>query len=110
MYKKMSKQTIIRLSDGFGIPKSLTNPDYQKYLKWLAEGNIPEPVDPKPLEQIAAEELAEQKKTKRLANKINNFSFEDIKTYIDSKIPPDGQTEQINDVINKLAELIKALS
>jgi len=37
--------SIIRLSDGHGIPPDPDNTDYQKYLEWLAEGNTPLPPD-----------------------------------------------------------------
>jgi len=33
----------VRVSFGFTDP---ANTDYQEYLKWLAEGNTPEPADP----------------------------------------------------------------
>jgi len=38
-------QVIKRLSDNAFIPFDPSNTDYQEYLKWVAEGNTPEPPD-----------------------------------------------------------------
>lgn len=45
MYKLYNAFVIIRTTDNAYIPKDETNADYIAYLKWVAEGNTPEPAD-----------------------------------------------------------------
>lgn len=44
-YGESESTSVIRLSDMAGIPFDLKNTDYQTYLKWLEEGNTPQPAD-----------------------------------------------------------------
>ena len=46
MYKLMQKESgVQRLADNTFIPFDPDNTDYQQYLKWLEEGNTPEPAE-----------------------------------------------------------------
>jgi hypothetical protein len=38
-------ECVFRASDSRAIPPDPANTDYQAYLKWLEEGNTPEPAD-----------------------------------------------------------------
>ncbi len=60
MYKLSVGTNIIRLSDGASIPSDQGNIDYQEYLKWLEEGNTPEPAGPlsEPVELTPEQKLA----------------------------------------------------
>jgi hypothetical protein len=48
LYKSVSNEEVVsvtRLTDNTSIPLDPNNSDYQEYLKWVAEGNTPEPAD-----------------------------------------------------------------
>ena len=48
LFKDFSTQqltSVTRLSDGASIPFAPDNTDYQAYLKWVSEGNTPEPAN-----------------------------------------------------------------
>jgi hypothetical protein len=42
---QVATYAITRISDGAFIPFDPDNTDYQQYLKWLAEGNTPQPAE-----------------------------------------------------------------
>ena len=46
LLKNLNKiATVVLRNDGTSIPFDPANTDYQAYLKWLDEGNTPEPAD-----------------------------------------------------------------
>lgn len=56
MYKLIyNSNSIKRISDGAIIPPATLNIDYQAYLAWVDEGNVPEPADIPPALEPAPE-------------------------------------------------------
>tara|TARA_B110000971_G_scaffold56186_1_gene57187 strand:- start:132 stop:284 length:153 start_codon:yes stop_codon:yes gene_type:complete len=46
LYKPVfGNEMVIRIADNAFIPFDPANTDYQQYLEWLAEGNVPEAAD-----------------------------------------------------------------
>ena len=45
MTGQVNDTMILRLQDNATIPFDPANTDYQQYLKWLEEGNTPEPAE-----------------------------------------------------------------
>jgi len=59
-YQLTATDLILRLADNAFIPPDPANTDYAAYLKWLEEGNTPEPaLEPEPVPELTpAEKLA----------------------------------------------------
>lgn len=55
MYQLISNTIVQRVADNAFIPFDPANTDYQAYLAWLAEGNVPLPADA-PADEPASEQ------------------------------------------------------
>jgi len=56
MYQLTQFSSVIRLTDGATIPADPDNADWQVYLRWLSNGNTPDPVPAAVVEGVARAE------------------------------------------------------
>jgi len=82
MYKLTKTTSIIRLADNALIPADSRNIDFQEYENWLAEGNVPQPIDAETVEQVQAritqqvqERLDDFAKTRNYDNCLSACSY-----------------------------------
>ena len=68
IYKLTKTTSIIRLADNALIPSDSLNTDFQEYENWLAEGNVPQPVDAETIEQVQA------RITQQVQERLDNFA------------------------------------
>jgi len=93
MTYKLNKNGLIRLEDKALIPVNTDNFDYIQYLKWVSEGNIPEPEFTQ--EEIATNIIAEDNlvaKTKLLNS--DNVSIRLIREFLIAKFKADKDMPQ----------------
>lgn len=83
MYKLTEQdQAIVRLADMAAIPRDPANPDYQAFLQWEAEGNVPLPVfTEKELLEMARQSKLREIEESRLAHAsqplvLDGYSFD----------------------------------
>lgn len=93
MYKLTNTPSITRLSDGASIPPDIANNDYAAYLRWLAEGNTPEPADvpdPKQIAQGKITTLESQNMLPRVVREylLADFADKAIKAGLDPMLLP----------------------
>lgn len=61
---KLTDGGVIRTRDGASIPNARDNRDWQEFQEWLAiPGNTPDPTDPPPVPETAAERLERDAKS-----------------------------------------------
>ena len=59
LYKLQRSGEVVCLANGATIPANPKNRDWQKYQRWLAEGNRPEPADPPPTPEPPKPDIAQ---------------------------------------------------
>ena len=80
MYKLTNSPSILRLMDNAYIPPESSLPDWQMYQSWLAEGNIPFPVDSPSPSQLLEKLDAENQLTQRNLREAIMLLVETVKT------------------------------
>ena len=100
-YQLTASTSIIRLSDGAFIPNDPGNRDYREYLKWVEDGNTPEPAPAPPpptsytafWDALITSSVYESIRTQSMASlAMNTLATEFIALITDAKI---GRPNQV---------------
>jgi len=105
-YKLTKYNYITRVDDGAKIPKNPGNIDFQAYLKWVADGNTPLPVDPDPAPTQDELDIIAAKNYEKL-NALKNMTPTEIQAWVTANV---NTLAQAKDAIQTLAIAVSILA
>jgi hypothetical protein len=96
-------ETVLRRADGAHIPDDPANRDWQTYLSWLDEGNVPDPPDPPP-EPLPPEPDANVRLNAGVVATVNCFNDTPIPEGLDASSGLEARVDRLEATMEAMLE------